>query len=137
MNKKSSLKEVEIIGFDLGHGETAVALAMLSATAEPQMLDLYGTRSILTAVAQHPTRGVLIGDDAFLSRNVRSLHIAFKSPNVERREVPIASARSVERRSALSGPVLRGCPTREPRTCRADRFPYCKLTLGKYQNSRR
>ena len=87
MDKTPSLKDVEIIGFDLGHGETAVALAMVSATAEPQILDLYGTRSILTAVAHHPTRGVLIGDDAFLSRNVMSLHIAFKSPDVERREV--------------------------------------------------
>jgi hypothetical protein len=78
---------MEIVGFDLGHGESAVALAMLSATAEPQILDLYGTRSILTAVAQHPIRGVLIGDDAFMSRNVSSLHIAFKSSEVERREV--------------------------------------------------
>ncbi len=83
----SSNRDVEIVGFDLGHGETAVALAMLSATVEPQMLDVYGTRSILTAVAQHPTRGVLIGDDAFMARNVSNLRIAFKSPDVERLDV--------------------------------------------------
>lgn len=87
MDKRPSLKDVEIIGFDLGHGESAVALAMLSATVEPQILDVHGTRSILTAVARHPIRGVLIGDDAYLSRNVSNLHIAFKSPAVERREV--------------------------------------------------
>ena len=80
-------KDVEIVGFDLGHGETAVALALLSATVEPQILDVYGTRSILTAVAQHPTRGVLIGDDAVMARNVSNLRIAFKSPDLERLDV--------------------------------------------------
>lgn len=80
-------RDLEIIGFDLGHGETAVAIAMLSATAEPQILDIQGAKSILSAVAQHPTRGVLIGDDAFMARNVTNLRIAFKSPEVERLEV--------------------------------------------------
>jgi hypothetical protein len=87
MEHRSSLKDIEIVGFDLGHGETAVAFAMLSATAEPQILDIYGTRSILTAVAQHPTRGVLIGDEAFMAHNISSLRIAFKSPDVDRRDV--------------------------------------------------
>ncbi|MBM4258596.1 MAG: hypothetical protein FJ147_22190 [Deltaproteobacteria bacterium] len=79
--------DVEIVGFDLGHGETAVALAMFAATTEPQILDIHGSKSILTAVAQHPSRGILIGDDAFMARNVSSLRIAFKSPEVERYEV--------------------------------------------------
>ena len=79
--------EVEIVGFDLGHGETAVALAMFAATTEPQILDIHGSKSIITAVAQHPTRGTLIGDDAFMARNVSSLRIAFKSPEIERYEV--------------------------------------------------
>lgn len=79
--------DLEIVGFDLGHGETAVALAMFAATTEPQVLDIHGSRSILTAVAQHASRGTLIGDDAFMARNVRSLRIAFKSPDVERFEV--------------------------------------------------
>ncbi|MGE0822241.1 MAG: Hsp70 family protein [Candidatus Binatia bacterium] len=77
----------EIIGFDLGHGETAVALAMMAATTEPQIIDIQGSKSILTAVAQHPVRGVLIGDDAYLARNVTSLRIAFKSPEVDRPDV--------------------------------------------------
>jgi molecular chaperone DnaK (HSP70) len=79
--------DVEIVGFDLGHGETAVALAMFGATTEPQIVDIHGSKSIITAVAQHPTRGILIGDDAFMARNVSSLRIAFKSPEVERHEV--------------------------------------------------
>jgi len=79
--------EVEIVGFDLGHGETAVALAMFAATTEPQILDIHGSKSIITAVAQHPTRGTLIGDDAFMARNVNSLRIAFKSPEIGRYEV--------------------------------------------------
>ena len=79
--------DLEIVGFDLGHGETAVALTMFAATTEPQVLDIHGTRSTLTAVAQHPSRGTLIGDDAFMARNVSSLRIAFKSPDVERLEV--------------------------------------------------
>jgi len=80
-------RDPEIIGFDLGHGETAVAIAMLSATAEPQILDIQGAKSILSAVAQHPMRGVLIGGDAFMARNISSLRIAFKSPEVEKLEV--------------------------------------------------
>ena len=79
--------DVEIVGFDLGHGETAVALAMFAATTEPQILDIHGTKSIITAVAQHSTRGTLIGDDAFMARNVNSLRIAFKSPEIKRYEV--------------------------------------------------
>ncbi len=79
--------DVEIVGFDLGHGETAVALAMFAATTEPQILDIHGSKSIITAVAQHATRGTLIGDDAFMARNVSSLRIAFKSPEIDRFEV--------------------------------------------------
>ena len=79
--------DVEIVGFDLGHGETAVALAMFAATTEPQILDIHGSKSIITAVAQHPTRGTLIGDDAFMARNVSSLRIAFKSPEIDRFEM--------------------------------------------------
>ena len=72
--------DVEIVGFDLGHGETAVALAMFAATTEPQILDIHGTKSIITAVAQHSTRGTLIGDDAFMARNVSSSTYRFQKP---------------------------------------------------------
>ena len=78
----------EIIGFDLGHGESALTIAAASATTEPQVLDVQGDRkSIITAAAQHPKRGVLIGEDAYTARNLESLRIHFKNPHLERLDV--------------------------------------------------
>ncbi len=78
----------EIIGFDLGHGESALTLAKVAATTEPQVLDIQPSASFPTAVALHPQRGVIIGEDAFAARNLENLQLAFKSEvlsNPERR----------------------------------------------------
>jgi hypothetical protein len=69
----------EIIGFDLGHGESAVTIAVATALTEPQVLDVQGRKSMITAVAQHPHRGVLIGEDAYTAKNLQNLRIRFKS----------------------------------------------------------
>jgi hypothetical protein len=78
--------ELEIVGFDLGHGESALALAQVAATTEPQVLDLQPRKSFITAVAVHPKHGVLIGEDAYTARNLESLRVGFKSSRLQQPE---------------------------------------------------
>lgn len=77
----------EIIGFDLGHGETALSVAAVASITEPQVLEVQSKRSFITAVAVHPKRGVIIGEDAYTARNLESLKVRFKSSRLERPEV--------------------------------------------------
>ena len=60
MNKTSS---DEFIGFDLGHGETALGRAFGATIREPEILEYRGERSFVTAVAKTKD-GVKIGADA-------------------------------------------------------------------------
>ena len=81
--------EHQITRFALVHGESALTLAKIAATTEPQVLDIQPSASFPTAVAVHPQRGVIIGEDAFAARNLDTLEIAFKSEvlsNPERRK---------------------------------------------------
>lgn len=78
-----------IVGFDLGHGETALAKAYADKETAPTVLDLGATgggRQHVTMVAEHPTRGVLVGRDA-ADRAATGLQLAFKSPELDREEV--------------------------------------------------
>ncbi len=71
----------EIIGFDLGHGETAISRTTSNSSSEPQKLDiLNGEASILTTISLDPERGILIGDDAYCHRESQNLEVFFKSP---------------------------------------------------------
>ncbi|WP_406175894.1 Hsp70 family protein [Streptomyces sp. NBC_00996] len=75
-----------IVGFDLGHGETALAKTYTDKSAAPVVLDIGSTgagRQHVTAVAEHPTRGVLVGREATDARGVTSLYLAFKSPEID------------------------------------------------------
>ncbi|RCJ24043.1 hypothetical protein A6770_28775 [Nostoc minutum NIES-26] len=74
-------KNLEIIGFDLGHGETAIAVTKLSSIAEPQIVDINGKKSTITAVALS-SEGILIGEDAYCSDTSVNLDIFFKSPKL-------------------------------------------------------
>jgi len=60
VNKTSS---DEFIGFDLGHGETALGRAFGATIREPEILEYRGERSFVTAVAKTKD-GVKIGADA-------------------------------------------------------------------------
>ena len=53
----------EFIGFDLGHGETAIGRAFGGAVREPEILEFRGERSFVTAIAKTKD-GVKIGADA-------------------------------------------------------------------------
>ncbi len=82
-------KPLAAIGFDLGHGETAVAMAAVGSSAAPEMLHPGDTTRmhVTTAVAIHPTRGVLVGDDAVTAPGVEHLWVPFKGPNVKAEDV--------------------------------------------------
>ncbi|MCD9194382.1 Hsp70 family protein [Streptomyces albireticuli] len=78
-----------IVGFDLGHGETALAKAYADKDSEPAVMDLGATgggRQHVTMVAEHPTRGVLVGRAA-MDNGATGLQLAFKSPELTREEV--------------------------------------------------
>jgi molecular chaperone DnaK (HSP70) len=69
----------KIIGFDLGHGETALTWVSVNNQDIPQSLLIYNRKSQITAIANHPTRGKLIGDMAFQIADANTFDIAFKS----------------------------------------------------------
>lgn len=57
------MKHLEFIGFDLGHGETALGRAFGATVREPEILEWRGRRSFVTAVAMDKS-GVKIGLEA-------------------------------------------------------------------------
>ncbi len=62
----ATIPDLQIMGFDLGNGETAVATVHTTATTGPLMVELAGgRRSLVTAVAFTHDGRVLVGDDAF------------------------------------------------------------------------
>jgi len=72
----------EIIGFDLGHGETAVAKAKVDSIETPEMLEINNKKIQITAIGWHPELGTLIGEQALIQAGVSQLQIGFKQkPN--------------------------------------------------------
>lgn len=59
----SDTRDMEFIGYDLGHGETAIARAWARSAREPEILEHAGERSFVTAVARDKS-GVRIGAGA-------------------------------------------------------------------------
>lgn len=57
------VKHLEFIGYDLGHGETALGRAFGATVREPEILEWRGRRSFVTAVAEDKS-GIKIGSDA-------------------------------------------------------------------------
>jgi molecular chaperone DnaK (HSP70) len=73
---------LETIGFDLGHGETSVAKALVDSIEPPQMLEINNKKNQITALAWHPKLGYLVGEQALIQAGVTQLKIAFKrKPN--------------------------------------------------------
>ena len=69
----------DYFGFDLGDGESAVAWMRPGKRTEPQMIELRGRKSVITALGQHPERGVLIGEEACQASGLDWLKVRFKS----------------------------------------------------------
>ncbi len=72
----------ETIGFDLGHGETAVAKANVESIESPEMLEINNKKIQITAIGTHPRLGTLVGEQALIQPGVTKLQISFKQkPN--------------------------------------------------------
>ncbi len=69
----------DYFGFDLGDGESAIAWARPGKRTEPQMIELCGRKSIITAIGQHRTRGMMLGEEACHSGSMEWLDVRFKS----------------------------------------------------------
>lgn len=87
MEEKEMNASIEVIGFDLGHAETAVTKTMMAATTDPRVLKILGQAPIITAIAEGPGTGILIGEEAYNNRNPEGLRVAFKSPNLKNPEI--------------------------------------------------
>ncbi|MFB2919062.1 Hsp70 family protein [Aerosakkonema funiforme] len=73
---------LETIGFDLGHGETAVAKAIVESIEPPEMLEVNNKKIQVTALGWHPDLGYLVGEQALIQAGVTQLKITFKQkPN--------------------------------------------------------
>lgn len=73
---------LETIGFDLGHGETAVAKARVESIEPPEMLEVNNKKVQITALGWHPELGYLVGEQALIQSGVTQLKITFKQkPN--------------------------------------------------------
>lgn len=70
----------KIIGFDLGHGETALTWVRAdNQETTPQSLLINNRKSQITAIAHHPQGGIIIGEMACQLSDATVLEIAFKS----------------------------------------------------------
>ncbi|MEE9272070.1 MAG: hypothetical protein V3U57_02180 [Robiginitomaculum sp.] len=56
-------KTIEFVGYDLGHGETAIGRSYGGTAREPEILEYMGEKSFVTAVAKNKT-GIRIGAQA-------------------------------------------------------------------------
>ncbi|MBD1923762.1 hypothetical protein H6F77_22230 [Microcoleus sp. FACHB-831] len=76
------MQVLETIGFDLGHGETAVAKANVESVEPPEMLEVNSKKIQITALGWHPDLGYLVGEQALIQAGVTQLKISFKErPN--------------------------------------------------------
>ena len=76
------MQVLETIGFDLGHGETAVAKARVESIEPPEMLEINNKKVQITAIGWHPDLGYLVGEQALIQAGVTQLKISFKEkPN--------------------------------------------------------
>jgi hypothetical protein len=75
-------KILEVVGFDLGHGETSAARALMASKDEPVNLEINGEKNQVTAVAVGASGQIFVGDAAFNRDNVKTLNVTFKGrPN--------------------------------------------------------
>lgn len=69
---------MRILGFDLGDGESAVALLEESSTVEPRVIPLQGRTSMLSAVGVLEGR-VAVGEEASVLSGAQDVKVRFKS----------------------------------------------------------
>ena len=69
---------MKILGFDLGDGESAVALLDSDSTVEPRVLSLQGRTSLLSAVGLRDGR-IAVGEEASVLSGAQDVRVRFKS----------------------------------------------------------
>jgi len=69
----------DYFGFDLGDGESAVAWMRAGKRAEPQMIELRGRKSVISAIGRHSEKGMIIGEEACQASGLEWLKVRFKS----------------------------------------------------------
>ena len=69
---------MKILGFDLGDGESAVAVRDADSTVEPRMLPLLGRTSLLSAVGTREGR-IVVGEEASVLAGAQDAQVRFKS----------------------------------------------------------
>ena len=69
---------MKILGFDLGDGESAVAVLDADSTVEPRMLPLLGRTSLLSAVGTREGR-IVVGEEASVLAGAQDAQVRFKS----------------------------------------------------------
>ena len=69
---------MKILGFDLGDGESAVALLTGESTVEPRILPLFGRASVISCVGTAGGRFV-VGDGASVLAGAQDVQVRFKS----------------------------------------------------------
>jgi len=70
-----------VVGFDLGHGETALMGLNLKSEHKKESafkIEVDGKSNFVTAIGYHPQQGVLIGEPALATEGVTESHFAFK-----------------------------------------------------------
>ncbi|MBP3655178.1 MAG: Hsp70 family protein [Clostridia bacterium] len=78
---------MRILGFDLGDGESAVALLDEESTVEPRMMPILGKSSILSAVGMREGR-IVVGDEASVLSGAQDAKVRFKSRYLTDPEAP-------------------------------------------------
>ncbi len=125
---KDGRKGQEFIGFDLGHGETALARAYGGTIREPEILEYQGERSFVTAVAR-TDEGVKIGAEAVnmstyskRSKSEQNIWVKFKSRDLDQDGIAEPTRlftrhliSTLEREKKIKGPksshFIIGCPS--------------------------
>ena len=69
----------DYFGFDLGDGESAVAWMRADKRVEPQMIELRGRKSVITALGSHPEQGLFFGEEACHLSGADWIALRFKS----------------------------------------------------------
>jgi molecular chaperone DnaK (HSP70) len=78
IEKTMQNKVIEVIGVDLGDGDTAISKLPMESDASPERLQIDGKKKQITAIGFEPDGKVAIGEKAILSKIIRKLHINFK-----------------------------------------------------------
>lgn len=69
----------DFFGLDLGDGETAIAWMRQGSAVQPAILEVRGTKNILTALGMNHQAQYFIGEEAYQISDLQHLHLRFKS----------------------------------------------------------